>query len=74
MMGRTAEHAGQTHEEVADIFRNHVPARRDANRRHVNFDQLKVMVPCRTAALDGHVVHCENAVCGHTLGENVNRT
>jgi Transposase zinc-binding domain len=55
--------------EVADIFRNHGAAWRDANRRHVSLGQLKVMSAiesCRTTALGGHVARCENAVCGHT--------
>jgi hypothetical protein len=55
--------------EVADIFRDHGPAWRDANRGHVSFDQLKVMSAierCRTAALGGHVVRCEDDACGHT--------
>jgi transposase-like zinc-binding protein len=56
--------------EVADIFREHGSAWRDANRGHVSLNQLKVMSAierCRTAALGGHVARCENAVCGHTL-------
>ena len=55
--------------EVADIFRDHGPAWREANRGHVSLDQLKVMGAierCRTAALGGHVARCENAACGHT--------
>src|SRR5271155_2933080 len=55
--------------EVADIFRDHGPAWREANRGHVSLDQLKVMSAierCRTAALGGHVARCENAACGHT--------
>jgi len=55
--------------EVAEIFRHHGTAWRDANRGHVSFDQLKVMSAierCRTAALGGHVARCENADCGHT--------
>ncbi len=55
--------------EVADIFRDHGAAWRDANRGHVSLDQLKVMSAierCRTAALGGHVARCENAACGHT--------
>jgi hypothetical protein len=55
--------------EVADIFRDHGPAWRDANRGHVNLGQLKVMSAierCRTAALGGHVARCENGECGHT--------
>src|SRR6202049_3913942 len=55
--------------EVADIFRDHGPACREANPGHVSLDQLKVMSAierCRTAALGGHVARCENTACGHT--------
>jgi hypothetical protein len=55
--------------EVADIFRGHGPAWRQANRGHVSLGQLKVMSAierCRTAALGGHVLRCENDACGHT--------
>ena len=55
--------------EVADIFRDHGPAWRGANRGHVSLDQLKVMSAiesCRTAALGGHVARCENEACGYT--------
>lgn len=55
--------------EVADIFRDHGPAWRDANRGHVSLGQLKVMSAiedCRTVALGGHVARCENDACGHT--------
>ena len=55
--------------EVADIFRGHGSAWRDANRGHVSLGQLKVMSSiesCRTAALGGHVARCENDACGHT--------
>lgn len=55
--------------EVADIFRDHGPAWRRANRGHVSLDQLKVMSAierCRTQALGGHVARCENDACGHT--------
>jgi hypothetical protein len=55
--------------EVADIFRDHGPAWREANRGHVSLDQLKVMSAierCRTAALGGHVARCQNEACGHT--------
>jgi hypothetical protein len=55
--------------EVADILRDHGPAWRDANRGHVSLGQLKVMsaiARCRTAALGGHVMRCENDACGHT--------
>jgi hypothetical protein len=53
--------------EVADIFRGHGPAWRRANAGHVSLGQLKVMSAiesCRTAALGGHVVRCEE--CAHT--------
>ena len=63
--------------EVADIFRDHGPAWREANRGHVSLDQLKVMSAierCRTVARPceawlrhgGHVARCENGACGHT--------
>ncbi len=55
--------------EVADIFRGHGPAWRQANAGHVSLGQLKVMSAiesCRTAALGGHVARCENENCGHT--------
>ncbi len=54
--------------EVADIFRNHGAAWRDANRGHVSLGQLKVMSAierCRTATLGGHVARCED--CAHTV-------
>jgi hypothetical protein len=54
--------------EVADIFRGHGAAWRQANAGHVSLDQLKVMSAiesCRTAALGGHVLRCEN--CSHDL-------
>ena len=53
--------------EVADIFRRHGPAWREANAGHVSLGQLKVMSAierCRTAALGGHVARCEK--CSHT--------
>jgi hypothetical protein len=55
--------------EVADIFRGHGPAWRQANAGHVSLGQLKVMSAienCRTAALGGHVERCENEKCGYT--------
>ncbi len=55
--------------EVADIFRRHGRAWRQANAGHVSLGQLKVMSAienCRTAALGGHVARCENDKCGHT--------
>jgi hypothetical protein len=54
--------------EVADIFRDHGPAWREANRGHVSLEQLKVMSAierCRTAALGGHIARCQD--CAHTL-------
>ena len=54
--------------EIADIFRDHGAAWREANRGHVSLDQMKVMSAierCRTAALGGHVARCENDACGH---------
>jgi hypothetical protein len=56
--------------EVAEIFRDHGAAWREANRGHVSLGQLKVMSAiesCRTAALGGHVARCENGACGHTV-------
>src|SRR5512147_2536501 len=53
--------------EVADIFRDHGPAWRNANAGHVSLGQLQVMSAierCRTAALGGHVAACER--CDHT--------
>jgi len=54
--------------EVADIFRAHGAAWREANAGHVSLGQLKVMSAietCRTAALGGHVERCED--CAHTV-------
>ena len=51
--------------EVADIFREHGPAWRAAQRGHLSLGQLKVMSAieqCRTAALGGHVLRCDG--CG----------
>jgi len=51
--------------EVADIFREHGPAWREAQRGHLSLAQLKVMsaiTQCRTAALGGHVLRCQG--CG----------
>jgi hypothetical protein len=47
--------------EVADIFRVHGPAWRDAQYGHLSLGQLKVMSAieqCRTATLGGHVLRC----------------
>ena len=52
--------------EVADIFRSHGPAWRDAQHDHLSLGQLKVMSAieqCRTATLGGHVLHCP--ACEH---------
>jgi hypothetical protein len=51
--------------EVADIFRTHGPAWRQAQRGHLSLGQLKVMSAieqCRSAALGGHMLRCEG--CG----------
>ena len=51
--------------EVADIFRQHGPQWRAAQRGHLSLGQLKVMSAieqCRSAALGGHVLRCEG--CG----------
>ena len=61
---------GRSSLEVADIFRDHGPAWRDANRGHISLEQLKVMSAierCRTAALGGFVARCDNAECRHTV-------
>jgi hypothetical protein len=55
--------------EVADILRDHGLAWREANHGHVSLGQLKAMSAierCRTAALGGHVMHCENDACAYT--------
>ena len=47
--------------EVADIFRGHGAAWRQAHAGHISLDQLKVMSAierCRTAQLGGHVLCC----------------
>ena len=56
--------------EVADIFCDHGPAWREANRGRISLEQLKVMTAierCRTAALGGHVARCENQGCAYTV-------
>src|ERR1017187_7881672 len=56
--------------EVADIFRDHGPAWRQANAGHNSLEQMKVVTAierCRTAALGGHVARCENEKCAHTV-------
>ena len=53
--------------EVADIFRDHGPAWREARAVHLSLGQLKAMSAiesCRTAALGGHVAACLD--CGHS--------
>jgi len=52
--------------EVADIFRACSPAYRARKSGHLSLDQLRVMSAieaCRTAALGGHVMRCED--CAH---------
>jgi hypothetical protein len=49
--------------EVADIFRDHGAAWRDARGGHLSLGQLQVMSAierCRSAALGGHVLCCES--------------
>ena len=49
--------------EVADIFRAHGPAWRQAQHGHLSLGQLKVMSAieqCRSAALGGHVLRCDS--------------
>jgi hypothetical protein len=61
---------GRSFLEVAEIFRDHGAAWRQANRGHVSLAQLKAMSAiesCRTAVLGGHVARCENGACGHTV-------
>jgi len=51
--------------EVADIFRRHGPAYRQAHADHLGSSERRVMAAieaCRTPALGGHVEHC--ADCG----------
>ncbi len=53
--------------EVADIFRDHGSAWRDARGGHLSLGQLKVMSAierCRSAALGGHMLCCES--CAQT--------
>jgi Putative transposase/Transposase zinc-binding domain len=52
--------------EVADIFRTSGPAYRAREAGHLSLGQLRVMSAieaCRTAALGGHVMRCED--CAH---------
>ncbi len=52
---------GRSALEVADIFRLHGPAWREALHGHLSLAQLKVMSAveqCRSAALGGHVLRC----------------
>lgn len=52
--------------DIADIFRAHGPAWRQAQAGHISRDQFRVMSAieaCRTAALGGHVERCED--CDH---------
>ncbi len=52
--------------EVADIFRAHGSAWRQAQHGHLSIGQLKVMSAieqCRSAALGGHVLRCNG--CAH---------
>jgi len=52
--------------ELADIFRAHGPAWRQAQHAHLSLGQLKVMSAieqCRSVALGGHVLRCQ--ACEH---------
>ena len=58
---------GRSALEVADLFRAHGPAWRQAQAGHLSLGQLKVMAAieqCRSAALGGHVLRCTDADCG----------
>ncbi len=51
--------------EVADVFRHHGAAYRDAHAGHLSSGQRRVMgaiEACRSATLGGHVEQCEG--CG----------
>ena len=53
--------------EVADVFRAHGPAWRQAQAGHLSLGQLQVMSAierCRSAELGGHVLRCQ--ACDHT--------
>jgi hypothetical protein len=53
--------------EVADVFRRHGEAFRQARDGHLGYVERRVMgaiTACRTAALGGHVEQCDN--CGAT--------
>src|ERR1700675_3183356 len=55
--------------EVADIFRAHGPAWRQAQHGHLSLGQLKVMSAieqCRSAALGGHVLRCDACAQVHS--------
>ena len=57
---------GRPAQEVADIFRAHGSAWRQAQQGHLSIGQLKVMSAieqCRSAALGGHVLRCNG--CAH---------
>src|SRR4249919_462040 len=59
---RSSPPVGRPALEVAEIFRVHGPAWRQAQRAHLSLGQLKVMSAieqCRSAALGGHVLRCE---------------
>ena len=59
---------GRSALEVADLFRAHGPAWRQAQAGHLSLGQLKVMAAieqCRSAALGGHVLRCTDTDCAH---------
>jgi hypothetical protein len=69
--------------EVADIFRRHGEAFRQAHGDHLGYGERRVMAAitaCRTAALGGHVEQCDD--CGTTriaynsclMGKSINQS
>ena len=55
--------------EVADVFRRHGEAFRQARTGQLGCVERRVMgaiTACRTAALGGHVARCENEKCAYT--------
>jgi hypothetical protein len=59
----------RTGPEVADIFRRYGAAYRETHGASLCTAQRRVMTAierCRTAALGGHVMRCENDACAYT--------
>ena len=58
--------------EVADVFRHHGAAYRDAHAGHLSLTQRRVMgaiEACRSATLGGHVEQCDGCVLRANLDE-----